>query len=260
MGLPAFLFENLIGDDSLITASSEDAAHPLAHLHDGVLASVFRFTSPSGGHVEVDFGEPLDFDTVFIGNHNFDPSATVTVKAGNTANPSTVIATPAYAEHSIWAPVGSQTAQVLRVEIADSNVDATQFGELWAGTRLDFSRAQRWGSVPGFEETNLVQETNALVVWAWHLDRLQAWELDFRFTQSESAAMDALRAAVMGRRYPFVFVPDAALPMARLVRLLADNYRKQELTDAIQESGATAAVYDLQLRMRAEAVGVEIGQ
>ncbi len=76
-----FLDDNLI-DGASLTASTENASYPVSNIQDPHLASVYRSTATSA-NIVMNMGMSMDADIVFIANHNFTDSATVTLEANS---------------------------------------------------------------------------------------------------------------------------------------------------------------------------------
>lgn len=191
---------------SIITVSSEDATFPKENLIDGDYSAPFRFNSLLGGTIEIDFLTSVTFDTVFIGNHNFDPTAVVTIKVGDVSPPTTVIATPAFRLKNIVAKLSTQTFRFLEVGIADANFTLTEIGELVVGVRTILPRGIRFGFQPGIQQEAIIERTNRGKRYAIELFRLERREYTFRFPESERAQFLAFWEGVDGSIDPFVWI------------------------------------------------------
>jgi hypothetical protein len=104
---------------------------------------VFRGTSTSALSVLIDLGSALAADTVAIINHNFAAGATISLKAGGSSPPSTVVVTPSYRQYDVWASFTLTSAQYWLLEIASSQANALEIGQLLIGARVTLPRARR---------------------------------------------------------------------------------------------------------------------
>lgn len=193
---------------SLITIVSggEDPNFPKENLFDGDYSNPFRFASLTGGIIEIDFLTPKIFDGVFLGNHNFDPTAAVTIKVGASSPPGTTVDNPAFKEKNIISKLSSQVFQFLSVEIGDSNSAPTEIGELVVGIREVLPRGIRFGFTPGIEQEVILERTNRGKRYALELFRLERRTYSFRFLDSERAAFRSFWERVNGSVDPFVWI------------------------------------------------------
>ena len=160
---------------SLITIVSggEDPNFPKENLFDGDYSNPFKFASLTGGIIEINFLTPKIFDGVFIGNHNFDLTAGMTIKVGASSPPGTTVDSPAFKEKNIISKLASQTFQFLSVEIADSNTAPTEIGELVVGIRTVLPRGIRFGFTPGIKQEMILERTNRGKRYPLELFRLE---------------------------------------------------------------------------------------
>ncbi len=193
---------------SLITIVSggEDSAFPKGNLIDGDYSAPFRFTVTTGGIIEVDFLTPVTFDSVFIGNHNFDPSVVVTIKVGSSSPPTTVVDTPGFKVKNIISKFTSQTFQFLRVEIVDGGSSITEIGELVVGVRTVLPRGIRFGFTPGIQQEVILERTNRGKRYALELFQLVRRTYSFRFLESERSQFLSFWNGVNGSLDPFVWI------------------------------------------------------
>ena len=241
---------------SLITVDSEDPNSPKENLIDGDYSNVFRFNSLLGGVIEIDFLTPKIFDSVFIGNHNFDPTAAVTIKVGASSPPGTTIDSPAFRLKNIISKFASQTFQFLSVTIADSNVALSQIGELVVGLRTVLPRGIRFGFRPGIEQEVILERTNRGKRYALELFRLERRTYSFRFLDSERALFRSFWEGVNGSADPFVWVENDLEddPADSLfVSIETPGFDPQELDEP-----ATDSFFDYTTTLIEEGLGGEI--
>jgi hypothetical protein len=247
---------NLINSAATITPSTEDAAYPKANLYDRQAARVSRATSKTALTVLVDFGAAIVANTVALVNHNLTSGATLSLKAGSGSPPSTVIATPIYRQYDLWKGFASQSARYWLLEIADSNPDYLQIGQLLIGIRIAFPRARRIGQsyVPALKRSNISGETYAGVLWNYHLFQRHQFNPNFRVgSAAELAVLTGLDASVYGNLWPFLYIPDATKVDCYYVRKEAD----MEPQETARITGAEL-VHDYQMTLIEESRGLEI--
>jgi hypothetical protein len=256
MSAPAYVVTNLAMDAFDITSSTADPAYPAGNLADGMAGRPFRFTVTTGGDIEVNFGAAKNFDTVALLGHNFQ-SLTGSVKAGNTANPSTVVAALTYRAPNLWADCGNQNAQFVHISVSDANTEASAIGELIIGKRVALPRPPKWGVVKQREERDILNETVRGVIHANHLFGREYREPSFRFPESEYEAFKALHTAAGGRVLPFLWLPNpASSPEAYFMRKEADF--RPLAAEAGIDGGALALWYDYTLQLTEESFGVSV--
>lgn len=191
---------------SLITVTTEDPSFPKENLIDGDYSAPFRFNSLLGGTIEIDFLTAVTFDTVFIGNHNFDPTVGVTIRVGAVSPPTTVVDTPAFRAKNIVSKMATQSFRFLSIEIADANVGLTEIGELIVGVRTILPRGIRFGFTPGIQQEVIQERTNRGKRYALELFQLERRSYSIRFLQSERAQLLAFWDASRGSIDPFVWL------------------------------------------------------
>ncbi len=241
---------------SLITVSSEDASFPKENLIDGDYSVPFRFNSLVGGTIEIDFLTAITFDTVFLGNHNFDPTAVVTIKVGGVSPPTTLVDTLAHREKNIVSLLPSQSFRFLEIGIADANVALTEIGELVVGIRTILPRGIRFGFTPGIRQDLITERTNRGKRYALELFELERRQYSFRFPESERSQFLAFWKAVNGSLDPFVWIENESQldPVEALfVSLETEGFDPSELDEP-----AGDPVFDWDVTMIEEGLGGEI--
>ncbi len=241
---------------SLITVTTEDSAFPKGNLIDRDYSAPFRFTVATGGTIEIDFLTPVTFDSVFIGNHNFDPSVVITVKVGASSPPGTTVDTPGFKTKNIISKFDSQTFQFLSVEIVDAGVSITEIGELVVGLRTVLPRGIRFGFQPGIQQEMILERTTRGKRYALELFRLERRTYSFRFLDSERALFRSFWEGVNGSVDPFVWVQnDGEIDPADSLFVSIENpgFDPQELDEP-----ATDSFFDYSMTLIEEGLGGEI--
>lgn len=241
---------------SLITVDTENEFFPKENLIDGDYSAPFKFESLIGGVIDVDFLIPTTFDSVFLGNHNFDSGVGITIKTGGVFPPTNVVATPGFREKNILAKLATQVFQFLRIEIVDSNITLTSIGELVVGVRTILPRGIRFGFSPSIRQEVVLERTNRGKRFALELFELERRTYSFRFPNSERAQFLAFWKAVGGSVDPFVWMEDEEADdpaEALFVSIEEPGFNPKELTDPAADS-----VFDYSFTVIEESVGAEI--
>jgi hypothetical protein len=254
--VPSVIPVNLISESSAITVSSEDENYPSENIFDRQAARVFRCESKTSLEILIDAITGVYADSIAVINHNFTSSATVNLKAGNSNPPTTVVAAMTWREFDMWKAFPPEARRYYKLEVADSNSEFLQLGQLVIGPRLELPRARRiaQGYSPARERTNLSSETYAGVFWNYFLfDRLK-FNPSFRLAgDSELAVMRTLDRAVYGNVFPFVYIPKTDEANVYYVRK-DEQFQPSEL-DRIGEG---AVAYDFAMNLTEESRGLEV--
>lgn len=241
---------------SLITVTTEDPTFPAANLIDGDYSAPFKFNSLVGGTIEIDFLAQVVFDTVFIGNHNFNPAATIEIKVGGSSPPATLVAVPAFREKNIVALLPTQAFRFLSIAIVDTNQVLTEIGELVVGVRTILPRGIRFGFQPGIQQEVVLQRTNRGKRYALELFELERREYSFRFPESERAQFLAFWKASRGSDDPFVWIENesqADPAEALFVSIETPGFSPRELDEPSADP-----LFDWSLVLIEEGLGGEI--
>ena len=261
MGLhaAAYIAVNQISSATPISVSTEDpsADYGTPSSYDKILAKPFRWTSHLGGTYEVDRGAGADpFDTVVIAGHNFDSAALVSVKAGASASPSSVIDSPAWADKYIVSFFSTpRTERYVQLAVTDAQPDSaikSEMGEVIIGTRIELPASFRPGHTPGKRGADILQETIGQIHHWNKQKQRRIWDLTFPIRSlAERSVYEAWYDATNGRQDPFLWVPDVSVELAYYVRLGHNEWRPTEFTDAIHG-------YDLSVTLIEESEGIRV--
>ena len=256
MGLPAYLYTNLLDDNATITPSAEDSVYPASGLYDSILAWPSKLTT-SGGTWSIDLGSAKSFDTIAIGNHNFVATAVVQIKAGLTPSPTSVIATPAWREKGIVSFLSTQSARYIDIVVTETNPESTSIGELAIGTRIAFPISWRWGGRPlGEEQKTLGARTDRGVLKAHQQYALESRDYIFRIVgDTDIAIFRTLHETVLGSIRPFWLFPNVAGTEVFFGRK-EDGFNPVEITDAYDETAAGGKVVDYILKFTEDSNGL----
>lgn len=129
-----------------------------------------------------------------------------------------------------------------------------------SGTLVTLPVADRYGATIGFEENDLVQETEKGRRWVFKQFRRRVRKMIFRCTETELAAFRTLHDAVDGQDQPFIFVPDVSnLNPATFIFCRKDkDFLPKEFDSPGMEGGVLVTVFDYALEISEEPTGLEI--
>jgi len=214
MGFPAYLSEDLLAGidfDTDVSSSSEDSDYPLENLADRNPANVFKFESATNGYIEFDFGSTQSINTIALLNHSFDSGDNITVKAGASPDPSTVIATFIYRARDMVAFLSTaESARYLRLVWSGATA-AHSIGEMVVGESVTLSSqfSQRIGSQT--VEKKIRRETPRGVKSSFDLYCLEQREYLFReLSTTEKNAFRTMHESLGGDRYPMLWLPNVS--------------------------------------------------
>jgi hypothetical protein len=250
--MPGAYLLNLIGTDAVLTPSTEDAAYPAEYLIDHQAARVFRGTSQTALSILVDMGASVSADTIALVNHNLTAAATLSLKAGATSPPSSVVATPTYRAGDLWKGFTATAARYWLLEITDANSAAIQIGQLLIGTRVVFPRGRRIGNyTPRTERTIISGETYGGASYHYPVHSRKTFNPSYRCLLSELAIFETLESAVYGSAYPWLYIPEITASDCYYVR-------KEESFEPTEADKSTEPVMDYQMTLREEPRGLEV--
>jgi hypothetical protein len=231
----AYLATNVIDSDATITPSTVDTSYPVTNLYDRIAAKVFRCTSKTTLTLEFDLGSAHPADTIAIINHNMTSGASLSLKAGDSPNPSTGIATPTYRARDIWKAFTDTSKRYWKLEISDgSNPAILQIGQIIIGRRIAFPVARRIGNYSPARKRNMVKgETYAGSIYNYLLFERAQLNPSFRIgAAADLAVFETLDQTVYGDIHPFVYIPSVAGGECYYVRKEQD-FEPQEFTSKI---------------------------
>lgn len=252
----AFLANNLLTADAVITADSEDAAYPVDNLYDKQAAKVFRAESQTALVVLIDFLAAIQADTIALINHNLSTGATLSLKAGAASPPAAVVATPTYRQYDLWKGFATVSARYWQLEITDMNTEDLEIGQLIIGRRTALPRGRRIaeGFKPARMRNVISAETYAGVFWNYYLFDRRQFNPSFRVgTAAELAVLSALDAAVHGNLYPFLYIPEQSNAECYYVRKDA-SFEPEE----IGRVANSELVHDYHMNLIEESRGLKI--
>lgn len=250
--MPGAYLLNLIGTDAVLTPSTEDDAYPAEYLIDHQAARVFRGTSQTALTILIDFGVAISADTIALVNHNLTSGATLSLKAGATSPPASVVATPTYRAHDLWKGFTATAARYWLLEIADANSAPIQIGQLLIGTRVVFPRGRRIGNYqPRTERTIISGETYGGASYHYPVHSRKTFNPTWRVLLSELAIFETLESAVIGSTYPWLYIPEITAAACYYVR-------KEPSFEPTEFDKSTEPVMDYQMTLREEPRGLEV--
>jgi hypothetical protein len=215
-----------------ITASTIDNNYPVANLKVLPISKPFRFTGKTSENLQIDLGSAQAIDCIALLNTNMVGGATITVNAGNSANPNgtTYTTTITFRQYDSFKLLpAAQTYRYWKIILANSACPDSflQIGYLMMGdsTTLGFNYAPDWTFTD--EHSNLEHETE---LGTWHVIELyNRVRLHLPFRALLQADMDILRALQRSLKrslVPVFIIPDSAGTEAFFCRSVA-NFEQQ---------------------------------
>lgn len=179
------------------------------------VAKVHRATGATSEYIELDLGSAQAITLAAVLNHNLSSAATITVKAGAAANPSTFTTTVTWREFDAFKTFTSETHRYWRFVFADAtNKNGfIQVGYLLLGayTQPAFNFQFGWIQIPEFNTRRL--ETGYLVPNVEELAQRQRFEIGFdglTVAQADTVRK-TLFESLKKDLTPWFFIPDGAV-------------------------------------------------
>lgn len=246
---PAYLASNLIDADTVITSSTEDANWTRENLYEERQAVVFRFTSPIGGYIEFDLLSARDFDTIAI--LNLPQASSITVKVGNSPNPSTVVSSPSWQRGGVWAALGSLTYRYVRVTVVFITTNYPQIGQIRLGQRTPIlPYSFHYDYEAGTEEDNIERKTVRGVEFTYNLSSQGILNTDWRVGRPQLELLRTMHFELGGRSRRFLFIPDTSQP--ELI------YGKKQAGFRYRRVPAASELYDYSMPITGDSFGADI--
>lgn len=238
MTTQAYVLPNLIGGTAAISTSGSDAVYGVANLYDSRPGVPFRWLVSTGGHIEIDFGAAVSVGAVGLVGHNLTSGATITLKGGASANPSTLTVSVTWRQYDTWAAVSPAASyRYWRLTVAESNTAVSEIGELVLGALTALPRAHSYGYKHAVNRGMVDHTTELGVTYSARRWKRMAFSLEWRnATASQEAALRAMDAAADGSRIPFLWIPDTLSQECYYVRKQA-GYAMQNTSGANWDVG-----------------------
>ena len=232
---------------STIVASTGDPNYPVANVQALPISKPFRFGGKTLEDLQIDLGSAKAIDCIALLNTNMVSGATITVNAGNSANPngSTYTTTITWRQYDCFKLLPApQTYRYWKIIVANTSCPDTfiQIGYLVMGdsTTLSFNYAPGWTFSDEHENLELQTELGTFhVSELFNRVRLQ---LPFRtLTDSDMDTLRTLQRALKRNLVPVFIIPDSAGTEAYFCRSISnfdqhiEFYRNVDLT-FLQES------------------------
>lgn len=114
--------------------------------------------------------------------------------------------------------------------------------------------AERYGAQIGYDQNQIILETERGRRWVYHQFRRTTYELVYRVTTEQLFLFQALHEAVNGSEIPFYFVHDTADLAAAVYGRKEKDYQPKELDEPGWVDGVETAIYDYTFRFTSEPV------
>ena len=241
----------VVGDSFGILSSSENGYYPLTNLFNKDLANPFKWESGSSGYIEIDFGINRSFNFVALLNHSFTSTVTVTVAAGSTPDPSTIVMTFTHRDNDMFKyTLYKRSSRYVRLSWTDSGGAAVhEIGELIIGELIILTSQFSTGFTEKLEEGKIRRLTHKGVQDTFNLYSLESREYYFGpLSETQLDELKTLHTATDGNQYPFVWIPDIGN-----TEIL---YCKK--TNELRRQNISPLKYESRLSLREESRGVEV--
>lgn len=215
-----------------ITATSSNAAYPIANVKALPITTVWRSTSAAVQNIDVDFGSAQSADLIALVNHNLTTGAVITVSAGTTTGYLNFSQTMTYREFTAFLWLSAAISyRYWRINISDtSNPDSyIQVGYLGLGPSTCPNFTFRHGSIQEPEFVNLEMNSPYGVPFSMEMYRRQKFKAEFG--PLSTANITILRDLYVDLKrdvYPFIFLPDSTGTEAYFMRMVAQFEERVE--------------------------------
>jgi hypothetical protein len=207
---------------TLISSSSDQPEYPDDNVANLPISKPWRTVGNASQWIEFDLGATLGFDLIALVNHNLTAGATITIKAGASAAPSTVIGTMTARQFDAFKLFSSlQSYAFVRIEISDpSNVNNfISVGAVLLGASTVLGFGFNFGWQPSDVQNNLTLTTEYNVLHSFELNYQKELSLDFEeLTTSQLEQLRQIYLAAKQDIFPFFWIPDAAVNDGYLFR------------------------------------------
>lgn len=258
MSRPSYIAQNL-AEDASITMSNESTLYLPEYAVDRDYARPVQWTADGSNWIEFDLTESLAVSGVFFGNHNLPQTGfTMSVKAGNSPAPSTVVGSPSWTRKGVMVPFTSANYRYVRIEFSSTQPELypnPQSGEIVIGERVVLPRGVRYGEKRHIIQEGINERTNRGKRYALELYRLERLEVTFRYPESEKSSFLTWWEGVEGMLYPFVYCPVDGGTEGLYVAIEDEGFMPDELPEQ-----ALDPVNEHRLVLMEEGLGGEILQ
>jgi len=165
---------------TIATNGTTNSQYPIANVVDTELANPVIYTSDGTRQIDIDLGSAKSMNSVLIGGHNLFNGASITVKAGNSPSPTTVVGTATWSRDYIGVDLGSISARYVTLIITGGAI-GDRIGQIGVGARIDFPGQWLLGMPFGQQEVTISQRTVRNVKHNYRLAKFEKREYSFRF-------------------------------------------------------------------------------
>lgn len=110
----------------------------------------------------------------------------------------------------------------------------------------------------GYQERDLVHETEHGLKWVYKQSRARIRRLNFQLTVSQLAILETLHNAVEGQRVVFYFVPDVASPFTVILVRKEQDFRPRAHRQLVLVNSVRTQLYDYTLELTEEITAASV--
>lgn len=209
MGMPGYLSHaSNLAVAATLSASTEDAAYPLANLVDGLVGVPFRMTATSGW-IELDFTTAMAPTAIVVGNHNLT-SGTIDVTAGAAPAPVTAVVSIPFRQYDMAVIIPAESHRYWRLTFptAPANISV---GQLMVGLEVALPRRYAYqGHTKGRRRSIVTHESENGVVRSFlrYERRIFGYTWNMLTEAQVDADILAFDALLAGTLNPVAWWPD----------------------------------------------------
>jgi hypothetical protein len=229
---PAFLAHP---DNNVVSAtvseSSQSSTYPAVNVRSLPISQPWRTTGITSEYVEFDLGSAHSITLIALINHNLTSGATITVKAGASANPSTFTQVMTWRKYDAFVVIAAQSYRYWRITFADTgNTNSyLSVGYIMLGAYTQMNAGFAYAFPFADVQANLSLPTEFNVPHNVALAYQVQFSLTFsNLTDTNMNVIRALFLEVFKNVYPFFWIPDSAVNDAYLMRFGNDFTRTMD--------------------------------
>lgn len=237
-----YLTTNLIDDNTVLSVTGSWAKatnFPIENIYSKRVTNQAIFDTAKDGEIVIDLGSAKNVDTVFIFNHNFTSSVTLTIQ-GHTADswgtPS-ISQSITYSVNDIYKEITLSSYRYWRLVVDDSTRSNNDIaiGEIVMGVQTELSKNFVWDITERKEYSNIDHVTNGGAIWSYNLYSRKSFGLSFvELTASQVSEIMTMFDDTYGGYYPLSIILEST---AYFVRLTATFETTRPIAISNLESG-----------------------
>lgn len=209
-----YVLTNLIDDNSILTVTGswgESSNFPVENIYNQRITNRAIFDTAKAGEIVIDLASAKEIDSIFIFNHNFTSSVSVSIQANSSDSWGSppVDETITYASLDMVLEITSETYRYWRLVVDDSTRSANDIaiGEVVLGLQDELSRNFLWDFAKNTQYNNIVHETVGGNIWTYSLFKRRRWLTSFvKMSESEKDEVLDIFDNTLGGYTPFAII------------------------------------------------------